>query len=76
MGGNEDVNHIVKVAQDIVGTSAHKNATAPICRLTNGVALKLKQTFLRQIVDIEIIIADKRKVVIEDSTIRGRRTCN
>ena len=46
IGGDEDIDHILVIAQHIVGGSTHKHAVALIGSLPDGVALELVQAFL------------------------------
>lgn len=66
VGGDEDVDYILEVAQHIVGGSAHKHAVALIGSLSDGIALELVQTFLREVVVIEIVIAQERQMGMKE----------
>ena len=66
VGGDEDVDYILVVAQHIVGGSAHKHAVALIGSLSDGIALELVQTFLREVVVIEIVIAQERQMGMKE----------
>ena len=46
IGGDENVDHVLIVAQHIVGCSSYKYAVALIGSLSDGIALKFIQTFL------------------------------
>ena len=66
VGGDEDIDHILVITQHIVGGSAHKHAVALIGSLSDGVALELVQTFLREVVVIEVVIAQKRQMGMKE----------
>ena len=66
VGGDEDVDYILVIAQHIVGGSAHKHAVALIGSLSDGVALELVQTFLREVVVIEVVVAQERQMGMEE----------
>ena len=66
IGGDEDVDHVLVITQHIVGGSAHKHAVALIGSLSDGVALELVQTFLREVVVIEIAIAQEGQMGMEE----------
>ena len=66
VGGDEDVDYILVVAQHIVGGSAHKHAVALIGSLSDGVALELVQAFLREVVVIEVVVAQERQMGMEE----------
>ena len=66
VGGDEDVEYILVITQHIVGGSAHKHAVALIGSLSDGVALELVQTFLREVVVIEIVIAQERQMGMKE----------
>mgnify|MGYP004519969149 FL=1 len=66
IGGDEDVDHILVVTQHIVGGSAHKHAVALVGSLLDGVALKLVQAFLREVVVIEAVVAQERQMSMEE----------
>ena len=66
VGGDEDVDYILVVTQHIVGGSAHKHAVALIGSLSDGVALELVQSFLREVVVIEVVVAQKRQMSMEE----------
>ena len=66
VGGDEDVDYILVVTQHIVGGSAHKHAVALIGSLSDGVALELVQTFLREVVVIEVVVAQERQMGMEE----------
>ena len=66
VGGDEDVDYILVVAQHIVGGSAHKHAVALVGSLSDGVALELVQAFLREVVVIEAVVAQKRQMGMEE----------
>ena len=46
VGGDEDVDHVLVIAQHIVGSTAYENAVALVGSLLDGIALKLVQSFL------------------------------
>ena len=56
IGCDKDIDHIGEIAQHIVSTTAYKDARALLGRLNNGIALKLEEPFLLEIVLIEIAI--------------------
>ena len=62
VGGDEDVDYILVVTQHIVGGSAHKHTVALVGSLPDGVALELVQTFLREVVVIEVVVAQERQM--------------
>ena len=64
VGGDEDIDHVLVITQHIVGGSAHKYAVALIGSLSDGIALELVQTFLREVVVIEIVIAQEATVQV------------
>ena len=66
VGGDEDVDHILVITQHIVGGSAHKHAVALVGSLLDGVALKFVQAFLREIVVIEVVVAQERQMGMEE----------
>ena len=66
IGGDEDINHILVITQHIVGGSAHEHAVALIGSLSDSVALELVQTFLREVVVIEIVIAQEGQMGMEE----------
>ena len=66
VGGDEDVDHILVITQHIVGGSAHKHAVALIGSLSDGVALELVQTFLREVVVIKVVVAQERQMRVEE----------
>ena len=66
VGGDENIDHILVITQHIVGGSAHKHAVALIGSLSDGVALELVQTFLREVVVIEIVIAQEGQMGMEE----------
>lgn len=66
VGGDEDVDHILVVTQHIVGGSTHKHAVALVGSLPDGVALELVQAFLREIVVIEVVVAQERQMSMEE----------
>ena len=66
VGGDENIDYILVVAQHIVGGSAHKHAVALIGSLSDGVALELVQTFLREVVVIEVVVAQERQMGMEE----------
>ena len=66
IGSDEDVDHILVIAQHIVGCSTHKHAVALVGSLLDGVALKLVQTFLREVVVIEAVVAQERQMSVEE----------
>ena len=66
VGGDEDVDYILVVAQHIVGGSAHKHAVALIGSLLDGIALELVQAFLREVVVIEAVVAQERQMGMEE----------
>ena len=66
IGGDEDIDHILVIAQHIVGGSTHKHTVALIGSLPDGVALELVQTFLREVVVIEVVVAQKRQMSMEE----------
>ena len=66
IGGDEDVDYVLVITQHIVGGSAHKHAVALIGCLSDGVALELIQTFLREVVVIEIVIAQEGQMGMEE----------
>ena len=65
VGRDEDVDHILQVAQDVIGRPPHKHAAALVGRLADGFALKQEKTLLREVVLIEIVVAHKRYVGVE-----------
>ncbi len=67
VGGDEDVDHVLVITQHIVGGSAHKHAVALVGSLLDGVALELVQSFLREVVVIEIVVAQERQMGVEES---------
>ena len=66
VGGDENIDHILVITQHIVGGSAHKHAVALIGSLSDGVALELVQTFLREVVVIEIAVAQEGQMGMEE----------
>lgn len=66
IGGDEDVDHILVVTQHIVGGSTHKHAVALVGCLSDGVALELVQAFLREVVVIEVVVAQERQMSVEE----------
>ena len=66
IGGDEDVDHVLVVTQHIVGGSAHKHAVALVGSLLDGVALELVQAFLREVVVIEVVVAQERQMGMEE----------
>ena len=66
VGGDEDIDHVLVVAQHIVGGSAHKHAVALVGSLLDGVALELVQAFLREVVVIEVVVAQERQMSVEE----------
>ena len=66
IGGDEDVDHVLVITQHIVGSSAHKHAVALIGSLSDGVALELVQTFLREVVVIEGVVAQEGQMCVEE----------
>ena len=66
IGGDEDVDHVLVITQHIVSGSAHENAVALIGSLSDGVALELVQTFLREVVVIEIAVAQEGQMGMEE----------
>ena len=66
IGGDEDINHILVITQHIVSGSAHEHAVALVGSLSDGVALELVQAFLREVVVIEVVIAQERQMGMEE----------
>jgi len=53
VGGDEDVDDVWLVAQDIVGTTAYEDARTLLGEVADGIALNLEQGFVAQLVAIE-----------------------
>jgi phosphoribosylglycinamide formyltransferase 2 len=66
VGGDENIDHILVITQHIVGGSAHKHAVAFIGSLSDGVALELVQAFLREVVVIEVVVAQERQMGMKE----------
>ena len=66
VGGDEDVDHVLVIAQHIVGSTAYENTVALVGCLLDGIALKLVQSFLREVVVIEIVVAQERQMGVEE----------
>ena len=66
VGGDEDVDYVLVITQHIVGGSAHEHAVALVGSLSDGVALELVQTFLREVVVIEIAVAQEGQMGMEE----------
>ena len=66
IGGDEDVDHVLVITQHIVGGSAHKHAVALVGSLLDGIALELLQAFLREVVMIEVVVAQERQMSMEE----------
>ena len=56
VGGDEDVDDLWLVAQDIVGTTAYEDARAFLGEVADDVALNLEQGFVAQLVAIETCV--------------------
>ena len=48
-GGDEDVDHVGIVSQDVVGTTAYKDARPFLSSLPDGIALELEKALLREV---------------------------
>ena len=66
VGGDEDVDHVLVIAQHIVGSAAYEDTVALVCSLLDGVALKLVQSFLREVIVIEIVVAQEGQMGVEE----------
>lgn len=59
IGCDEDVDHIVHIAENIVGSAANKYAIALLSRFQDGVALKLIELFWREGILIVVVGGEK-----------------
>ena len=65
VGSYEDVHHSLHVSKHIVGATPHEDARALLGRLPYRVTLKLEQTLLREIALVEVVVADVRRMHVE-----------
>ena len=65
VGGYEHVNLVGAVAQYVVGAAAHEHARRLVGGAAYGVALKLEQALLRELVAVEVGAAHERHVQVE-----------
>ena len=65
VGRDEHADGVLEVAQHVVGATAYEHARVGFGRLAYGVALKLEQTLLRQLVVVEVAVRHERGVHVE-----------
>ena len=65
VGCDKDIHDIGILAQHIVCSTSHEDTVALVGSLFDGIALKLVQSFLREIIVIKVIVAQKRQMGME-----------
>ena len=66
VGSDEDIDYVLVVTEHIVGGSAHEYAVALVGSLLDGIALELIEPFLREVVVVEVVVAQEGQVGVEE----------
>ena len=66
VGSDEDIDYVLVVTEYIVGCSAHEYAVALVGSLLDGIALELIESFLGEVIVVEVVVAQEGKVGVEE----------
>ena len=65
VGSDEDIYFLFHVAENVVCRTSHEDAATLLCGLSDSLALKLVQSFLREVATVETRLAEQGHVDVE-----------